>query len=152
MASLTEDDLRLFVDAIKHYLKTTSRQEPEITSAFLGDDTVQGFEYNGLVSFMGGYTGYVMVSMPAAMLRDLLVLQHEHNVSEANLLDAVGEIANTLAGNARKVFGPQIDISVPACLRGVQTIMVRVRKRPYVITFRWSNYAALVCVDLERQG
>ena len=67
---------------------------------------MQGFEYNGLVSFMGGYTGYVMVSMPAAMLRDLLVLQHEHNVSEANLLDAVGEIANTLAGNARKVFGP----------------------------------------------
>ena len=113
---------------------------------------MQGFEYNGLVSFMGGYTGYVIVSMPAAMLRDLLVLQHEHNVSEANLLDAVGEIANTLAGNARKVFGPQLDISGPACLRGVQTIMARVRKRPYVITFRWSNYAALVCVDLERQG
>ena len=79
---------------------------------------MQGFEYNGLVSFMGGYTGYVMVSMPAAMLRDLLVLQHEHNVSEANLLDAVGEIANTLAGNARKVFGPparHLGACLPAC-------------------------------------
>ena len=41
--------------------------------------------------------------------------------------------------------------SVPACLRGVQTIMERVKQRPYVITFRWSRYAALVCVDLERQ-
>jgi hypothetical protein len=40
---------------------------------------------------------------------------------------------------------------VPACLRGVQTIMERVKQRPYVITFRWSRYAALVCVDLERQ-
>ena len=37
-----------------------------------GDDGCGALNTNGLVSF-GGYTGYVMVSMPAAM-RDLLVL------------------------------------------------------------------------------
>lgn len=151
MATLTEDDLRLFVDAVKHYLKATTGQEPEITSAFLGDANVTGHEYNGIVSFMGGYSGQILVSMPQGMLRELLILQHERNINESNMLDAVGEVANTLAGNARKVFGPDLDISVPTRLLGAQGIMARVRQRPYVITFRWNRYPALVCVDLERR-
>jgi chemotaxis protein CheX len=151
MATLTEDDLRLFVDAVKHYLKATSGQEPEITSAFLGDANVTGHEFNGIVSFMGGYSGQILVSMPQGMLRELLVLQHERNFTESNLLDAVGEVANTLAGNARKLFGPELDISVPTRLRGAQGITARVRERPYVITFRWNRHPALVCVDLERR-
>jgi len=85
------------------------------------------------------------------MLRELLVLQHERNFTESNLLDAVGEVANTLAGNARKLFGPELDISVPTRLRGAQGITARVRERPYVITFRWNRHPALVCVDLERR-
>jgi chemotaxis protein CheX len=151
VATLTEDDLRLFVDAVKHYLKATTGQEPEITSAFLGDANVTGHEYNGIVSFMGGYSGQILVSMPQGMLRELLILQHERNINESNMLDAVGEVANTLAGNARKVFGPDLDISVPTRLLGAQGIMARVRQRPYVITFRWNRYPALVCVDLERR-
>ncbi|THF63813.1 chemotaxis protein CheX [Pseudothauera nasutitermitis] len=151
MATLTEDDLQLFVDAVKHYLKATSKQEPEITSAFLGDSSVIAHEFNGIVSFMGGYSGQILVSMPEGMLRELLVLQHEHDLSETNLLDAVGEVANTLAGNARKVFGPDLEISVPTRLRGAQGITARVRPRPYVITFRWHRHPALVCVDLERR-
>jgi chemotaxis protein CheX len=151
VATLTEDDLRLFVDAVKHYLKATTGQEPEITSAFLGDANVTGHEYNGIVSFMGGYSGQILVSMPQGMLRELLILQHERNINENNMLDAVGEVANTLAGNARKVFGPDLDISVPTRLLGAQGITARVRQRPYVITFRWNRYPAMVCVDLERR-
>ncbi len=151
MTTLTEDDLRMFVDAVKHYLKATTGQEPEITSAFLGDDNVTGHEYNGIVSFMGGYSGQILVSMPKGMLHELLIFQHERNISESNLLDAVGEVANTLAGNARKVFGPDLDISVPTRLRGANGITARVRQRPYVITFRWNRHPALVCVDLERR-
>lgn len=152
MANLLEDDLHLFVDAVKHYLKTTTRQAPEVTSAFLGDTTLQGYEYNGLISFSGGFTGHLMVSMPQAMLRELLVLQHEHNFSEAYLLDAVGEVANTLAGNARKVFGSALDISVPVKLKGTQGMVARVRARPFIITFRWNHHPALVCVDMERRA
>jgi chemotaxis protein CheX len=123
MANLSETDLRLFVDSIKHYLKTTTRQEPQITSAFLGTGDVQGFEFNGIVSFSGSYNGHVVVSMPARMLRELLLFQHETDMSDSNLLDAVGEIANT-----------------------------RVRKHPFVITLRWNSHEAMVCVDMEKQA
>ena len=152
MPTLNETDLRLFVDSIKHYLKVTARQEPQITSAFLGTGDVQGFEFNGIVTFSGNYNGQVLVSMPAKMLRELLLLQHETDLSDGNLLDAVGEIANTLAGNARKTLGTGLSISVPVKIQGAPTIKTRVRKHPFVITLRWSSHEAMVCVDMEKQS
>lgn len=150
MASLNESDLRLFVDSIKNYLHVTTRQEPQITSAFLGTGDIEGFEFNGVVTFSGSYNGHVVVSMPAKMLRELLLLQHETDMSDSNLLDAVGEIANTLAGNARKALGAGLNISVPIKIQGAPSIKTRVRKHPFVITLRWTRHQAMVCVDLER--
>ena len=151
MANLNESDLRLFVDSIKNYLLVTTRQDPQITSAFLGTGDVQGFEFNGIVTFSGSYNGHVVVSMPGRMLRELLLLQHETDMSDGNLLDAVGEIANTLAGNARKTLGPGLSISVPVKMQGAPSIKTRVRKHPFVITLRWTRHEAMVCVDMEKQ-
>lgn len=153
MATLIEADLHLFVDAVKHYLKTTTRQLPDITAAFLGDAALEGHDFNGTVSFSGAFRGQVTVSMPGALLGELLVLQHETRPqTPALLLDAVGEIANTLAGNARQAFGPDLEISVPQVRAGKRQLQANVRQRPYVITFRWNTYPALVCIDLERHA
>lgn len=151
MATLIENDLKLFVDSIRHYLKVTTRQEPQITSAFLGTGDIEGFEFNGIVTFAGSHNGHIVVSMPGKLVREILLLQHETDLSDSNLLDAVGEIANTLAGNARKALGPELQISVPIKLQGAHGIKARVRQHPYVITLRWNHYAAMVCVDMDRR-
>lgn len=151
MPNLSEDDLKLFVDSIKRYLLVTTKQEPQLTSAFLGTGDVEGFEFNGLVTFSGSYNGHVVVSMPGKLLRELLLLQRETDLSDGNLLDAVGEIANTLAGNARKTLGSGLQISVPVKLQGAHGIKARVRQHPYVITLRWGHHSAMVCVDMERK-
>lgn len=151
MATLNETDLKLFVDSIRTYLKVTTRQEPQITSAFLGTEDLEGFEFNGIVTFSGSHNGHVVVSMPARLVREILLLQHETDLRDSNLLDAVGEIANTLAGNARKSLGSELDISVPVKVQGLNGIQARVRKHPYVITLRWNHYEAMVCVDMERR-
>jgi chemotaxis protein CheX len=151
MASLNEADLRLFVDSIKRYLLVTTRQEPQLTSAFLGTGEVEGFEFNGLVNFSGSFNGQVVVSMPGKLVRELLLLQQETNLSDGNLLDAVGEIANTLAGNARKTMGPELQISVPVKIKGSHGIKTCVRKHSYIITLRWGHHAAMICVDMDRK-
>ena len=151
MPNLSEDDLKLFVDSIKRYLLVTTKQEPQLTSAFLGTGDVEGFEFNGLVTFSGSYNGHVVVSMPGKLLRELLLLQSETDLSDGNLLDAVGEIANTLAGNARKTLGSGLQISVPVKLQGAHGIKARVRLHPYVIMLRWGHHNAMVCVDMERR-
>lgn len=152
MSSLQETDLLLFVESVRHYFQVITRQEPQITSAFLGTGDIEGYEFNGIVTFSGSYNGHVFVSMPQALLRELLLMQRETDLSQSNLLDAVGEIANTLGGNARKALGPGLQISVPVKLQGSSGIRARVRKHPYVITLRWNHQPALVCVDMEKRN
>lgn len=151
MDALQDTELKLFVDSVRRYFQVITRQEPQITSAFLATGEIEGHDYNGIVSFTGSYNGHVLVSMPQQLLRELLLLQRETDLSDTNLLDAVGEIANTLAGNARTALGAGLNISVPVKLQGSSGIKARVRKHPCVITLRWNHQPALVCVDMERR-
>ena len=66
-----------------------------------------------------------------------------------NLCDLVGEIANTLSGNARRDFGQQFQISVPAVIsgRGSQ-LEYPAATRPIVIPIDWRNYHARLIVCL----
>jgi chemotaxis protein CheX len=152
MAALNESDLRLFVDSVTRYFAVTSRTPPQIAAAYLGTDAVPTHDFSGIVSFSGRFSGQVIVSLPANALRELLLLQQESDLSEPNLLDAVGEIANTVAGNARQALGSGLEISVPTTLRGRAGRPARSRPHPYVIAFRWNTHPGLVCVDLERRA
>jgi chemotaxis protein CheX len=149
--SLGEGELKMFVDSVRRYFQVVTRQEPQITSAFLATGDLEGHDYNGIVTFSGTYNGHVIVSMPPPLLKELLLLQGETDLSDGNLLDAVGEIANTLGGNARKTLGAGLQISVPVKLHGASGIKARVRKHPCVITLRWNHQPALVCVDMSRR-
>ena len=151
MESLNPDELKLFVESVRQYFKVLTRQEPQITSAFLATGELQGYDYNGIVTFSGAYNGHVIVSMPGQLLKELLALQGETDMGQGNLLDAVGEIANTLGGNARKSLGSALQISVPVKLHGSAGIQARVRKHPYAITLRWNHQPAVVCIDMERR-
>ena len=151
MDTLTADELKMFVESVRDYFRVVTRQEPQITSAFLATGELQGHDYNGIVSFSGPFNGHVLVSMPGQLLKELLLLQGETDLSQGNLLDAVGEIANTLGGNARKSLGPALQISVPVKLHGGGGIQARVRKHPYAITLKWNHQPAAVCIDLEKR-
>jgi chemotaxis protein CheX len=149
--ALHPTELKLFVESVRRYFQVTTKQEPQITSAFLGTGDIDGYDFNGIVTFSGAYNGHVIVSMPPQLVRELLLLQGETDLSHGNLLDAVGEIANTLGGNARKTLGSGLEISVPVKLHGPSGVKARVRKHPYVITLRWNRQPAMVCVDMEKR-
>ena len=151
MDSLNEAELKLFVDSVRRYFQVVTRNEAQVTSAFLATGDLDGFDFNGIVTFSGAYDGHVIVSMPPPLLKELLLLQGETELTDTNLLDAVGEIANTLGGNARKTLGAGLNISVPVKLHGTSGIRARVRKHPYVITLRWNRQPALVCVDMTKR-
>ena len=151
MDALTADELKMFVESVREYFRVVTRQEPQITSAFLATGELQGHDYNGIVSFSGPFNGHVLVSMPGQLLKELLLLQGETDLSQGNLLDAVGEIANTLGGNARKSLGAALQISVPVKLHGSGGIQARVRKHPYAITLKWNHQPAVVCIDMEKR-
>jgi chemotaxis protein CheX len=74
-----------------------------------------------------------------------------HNQSDENLLDAVGEIANTISGNARKYFGENMVISIPEKIAHLpENLDHQARPYAYVIIIKWKHYSASLIVDISR--
>jgi len=48
MDTLSADELKLFVESVREYFRVVTRQEPQITSAFLATGELQGHDYNGI--------------------------------------------------------------------------------------------------------
>ncbi len=59
----------------------------------------------------GRRNGIVYFTAPRGMLIVMLMKMNESDVSHDNLCDLVGEVANTISGNARRDFGKDFMIS-----------------------------------------
>ena len=64
-------------------------------------------DYTGVVQVTGKRVGLVAFTAPKSMLSVMLMRMQETDMSHENLCDLVGEITNTLSGNARRDYGQQ---------------------------------------------
>jgi chemotaxis protein CheX len=150
VATLSETELKVFIDAVTHYFSHLTRQPAEIRAAYLAETDLPRFDYTGLITLSGRFRGCVYFSAPRILVRELLIQLQEPDTCEDNLLDAVGEVANTISGNARRHFGDRLEISVPITIRGAtEQIKSAIRTRPFAILLRWQRYEAAVVVDIE---
>ncbi len=150
MARLSEVELKVFIDAVTHYFSHLTHAPAEIRSSYLADIEMPRFDYTGLITLTGQFRGCVYFSAPRPLVRELLIQLKEPDTCDDNLLDAVGEVANTISGNARKHFGDRLEVSVPITIRGAtEQIKPSIQARPFAILLRWQRYEAVVVVDLE---
>ncbi len=152
MTAIDARDFRLVAESAQRYFTTSAALPAEITSAFLGAESINAHEFTGVITLSGQFEGQVIVSAPRGLLRELLLMQGENTLGDDDLLDAVGEVANTIAGNLRREFGPSLQISVPERLAGRHDLPMRQQARPYVVSLRWSQHSAMICVDMQRTG
>lgn len=151
MSDLNETEIKVFIDAVSNYFSQLTQEPASVRGAYLDDHagTVPVFDYSGQIALSGRFHGTITVSAPRAMIRHLLIALNESDQSDANLRDTVGELANTLAGNARKQFGGDMEISIPRTAAGAIGNSGS-RKRPYVVMINWKTYSASLVVDIER--
>ncbi|HEY8119063.1 MAG TPA: chemotaxis protein CheX [Methylophilaceae bacterium] len=150
MNILSENDLKVFIDAVSHFFTELTGEPALVRTAYLADTDVPRFDYTGLITLSGSFRGCVYFSAPQKLIRSLLIKLREPLDSEENLLDTVGEIANTISGNARKHFGNGLEISVPVTIKGAtDQIKSSTRARPYAICLNWQRHEAVVVVDIE---
>jgi chemotaxis protein CheX len=84
------------------------------------------------------------------MLTVMLMKLGETDFSEATLRDLVGEVANTISGNARRDFGREFAISVPSVMTGANgEVPLAADLRPYVIPINWRSHSARLVVALR---
>jgi chemotaxis protein CheX len=74
----------------------------------------------------------------------------ESDFSHETMRDLVGEVANTISGNARKDFGRDFVISVPSVLAGERPdIPTTAGMRSFVIPINWRSHSAKLIVALK---
>lgn len=149
---MDEIQLKVFVDIVRRYFEKAAGSPAEVGTPFLGEPgDLPVYDFTGVIGISGGQRGCVYFSAPTAMLRELLLRAGESDLSDANLADLTGEIANTISGNARRDFGGEFLISVPVVVRGSgQHITVPKDVKAYVIPLRWHKIAAALVVSVGK--
>ncbi len=148
---INENEIQVFIDACKHYFTTISDREVKVRPPYLIDiDELPANDYMGIIGVSGNRKGCVYFSSPKAMLRHLLLSLGEDVATAELMRDLVGEVANTLSGNARTSFGAEFMISVPVVVEGKpESIHLPKHLKAFMIPLMWQSYTASLVVCLE---
>lgn len=147
---LTEAEIRTFVNGATRYFDTAAQQNASIGSPYLVTDGRPGaYDYTGIIAISGARQGIVYFTAPRGMLTVLLMRMQETDTSEDNIMDLIGEVANTISGNARRDFGKNFVISVPTVLARDAQALSTPHPRSFVIPINWRSHSAKLVVCLE---
>ncbi|NNM62461.1 MAG: chemotaxis protein CheX [Steroidobacteraceae bacterium] len=147
---LHEKELTTFVDGTTNFFAVAAQQAASIGSPYLLEEALALHEYSGLIDVSGKRQGVVCFTAPKAMLAVLLMKMQETDFSHETMRDLVGEVANTISGNARRAFGGDFLISVPNVLSGeTQSIAPRPGTRSFIIPINWRSHSAKLIVSLS---
>ena len=148
---MSEKSIEIFVKGLTHYFNVSTDTDIKVGSPYLNDnESPIAFDFTGIIGISGNSKGCVYFTAPRMFLKHLLISQGEIETHDENLFDLVGEVANTISGNARKSFGHQFMISVPVMVQGApEKIHFANYSRSYVIPVYWKAYSAalVVCLD-----
>ena len=148
---MPEENLKIFIDGAVNFFNHASKEEIKIGSPYLMQNSSPKIsDYTGVIAVTGPKKGTVYFTAPKILLKHLLMSLGENETSPENILDLVGEVANTISGNARTSFGSEFMISVPTKMQGEHShIPLPNEMRSYVIPIYWKSYnaAVVVCID-----
>ncbi|WP_096084748.1 chemotaxis protein CheX [Agaribacterium haliotis] len=148
---MSEDTLKIFINGVLNYFQHTSDKDVKVGAPYLVENRDPTcFDYTGIIGVSGPYKGTVYFTAPKILLTHLLLSLGEQDTSNENIMDIVGEVANTISGNARSEFGQEFMISVPVMIEGDGSkIQLPEQLRSYVIPIYWKAYSAAVVICLE---
>ncbi|MEM0967904.1 MAG: chemotaxis protein CheX [Verrucomicrobiota bacterium] len=147
---MEERDLKIFVDGTRKYFDLTVEEPVEVGTPYLLDEESIILDFIGVIGISGKHRGCVYYTCSVPMAQRLAQEIGETEASEEILGDLVGEIANIIAGNSREFLGPDFMISVPAVIRGGESVQFPRDLPRFVIPIVWSGFTAylLLCLDL----
>lgn len=148
---MSEETLQVFIDGAIRFFEHTNDKEVKVGTPYLVENnSPAAYDLTGIIGISGPYRGCVYFTAPRILLKHLLLSIGETDTRSENLFDLVGEVANTISGNARSTFGQEFMISVPIMLEGAPShIHLPKNLRSYVIPIYWKAYHAAVVICLE---
>jgi chemotaxis protein CheX len=148
---MEDNDIQVFIiGALRYFESLKSETAVVIEPPFITAKERPFREYTGIIRVSGKVTGIVCFTATRAMLETILAYLHQDPKNPEAVCDLVGEIANTLSGNAREEFGSEFKISVPIVAIG-EHLETRFPTDTwnYVIPIIWRSEKAYLLISLS---
>lgn len=149
---MKEKRLQVFIDGVNNYFTQVNKYEIDVGTPYLCENTnPPACDITGVIGITGLITGCVYFTAPGDLLIHLLQTIEEPDQSLDNQMDLVGEVANTISGNARSEYGPEFNISVPFIIKGIpDEIHLPRDSRSFVIPIDWKEHTAYIVICLRK--
>ena len=148
---MEDQDIQVFIAGVRRYFESLRADERVVIEPpFIKDEERPLLEYTGIIGISGKAHGAVCFTASGLMLKNILGFLNESPSSREMMCDLVGEIANTLSGNAREEFGSDFLISVPVvATEDASGFRFPEEGRNYVIPIIWRSEKAYLLVCLS---
>lgn len=124
-----------FVNSVRNVFATMVHTTTTVERPHIKDIPAPMYDISAIIGFSGDILGSVVVSFQqqaAIKLVEAFCGVHME-VTSPDFADAVGELANMIAGNAKKDLGCNASISIPSVIIGHGHTIARLKDVPCVI-------------------
>jgi chemotaxis protein CheX len=149
---MTKDMFSIFLKA-GHNTFSTMLRAP-LSFGEPSQNPTEGVEYDisGIIGMTGDLVGSVVISMPWETAKNCMTaFTGVDNPPEEDVCDAIGELANMIAGSAKaQLEGKNVSISCPSVVRGKDLVASRPKSTPCVripCSSDLGDFELLLCVQ-----
>ena len=138
-----------FLNAVTNVFETMIDIPLQIGKPALKAEPMPMYDISGIIGLSGGVTGCVVINLSESIALQLAsaLLDESYSEMDDDCTDAIGEIANMIAGNAKNEFpGSDSDISVPSIVIGKHKVAYP--KGTPIISIPCRTDAGDFCVDI----
>jgi chemotaxis protein CheX len=147
----SDTEVGVFVNSVMHYFETAVQQPAACGIPHLAlRRRPELSDYTGIIRISGRSDGVVFFTAARSMLCVMLMCMQDADLSHDHLCALVGEIVNTLSGDAQRNFRHQFSVSALSVVHDrTAPVAYPPDSRPIVIPIAWRSYQArlVVCLD-----
>lgn len=124
-----------FINSVRQVFQTMVKVEATIGRPQLKTDSVAVYDVSSIIGFSGDVIGNVTISFQLRAAQKLVTAFAGMNIdpSSSDFIDAVGELANMIAGAAKKDLGTAASITVPSVVIGKDHKIARLSEVPCIV-------------------
>ena len=149
---MEETILKIFAQSITRYFDTVANGQAVLGTPYLSaDHEPVAFDFSAVIGITGSHRGNIYYTAPREKLQALLPLIGEAAPDDRLCAELVGEITNTISGNAREQLGAGFMISTPFILEG-KPLSVHTAKDTtcYILPVTWNQHRSRILVALRQ--
>ena len=153
---MEQQQLQVFIESVVDYFNKMTDTPVEVHVPFLKDESKSVLlSYTGVIGISGTMRGAIYFTADEQFLTDLVDrITPGLEQSGQHLSAMVGELANTIAGNAQRTLGADYHISIPIVFTtpdAKQKNTLELKAATFVVPLQWHGHSAYLAAGLEKE-